>query len=165
MIPAVVRLPRLMGTVLLIRALGAVTAALLAIDAYVHLHDAHLYDTGAGGSITEGSLFRVEAGVAVLVALALLVRPHWLVWVIALLVAASAAGALYLYTYVDVGPLGPLPDMYEPTWALPGKRLAAVAETAATVIAVAGLAVALIARHQSGQTAGSPPSMTTGGSQ
>jgi hypothetical protein len=31
-----------------------------------------------------------------------------------------------LYTYVDVGSLGPLPNMYEPTWALPGKRASAV---------------------------------------
>jgi hypothetical protein len=97
MMPAAVRLPHLVGTSLVIRALGAATAALLAIDAAVHLNDAHLYDTGAGG-ITEGSLFRVEAGVALAVAVALLVRPHWSVWLIALLVAASPAGALYLYT-------------------------------------------------------------------
>ena len=129
---------------MLIRALGVVTAALLAIDAYVHLHDAGLYDGGTG--ITEGALFRVEAYVAVVVALALLVRPHWVVvWVIALLVAAGAAGAIYLYTYVDVGALGPLPNLYEPTWALPGKRLAAAAETAATATAALGLAVAVLA--------------------
>jgi hypothetical protein len=128
-----------------VRALGVLTAALLAIDAYVHLHDAGLYDGGTG--ITEGALFRVEACVAVVIALALLVRPHWVVvWVIALLVAASAAGAIYLYTYVDVGALGPLPNLYEPTWALPGKRLAAAAETAATVTAALGLAVAVLAR-------------------
>ena len=52
-----------------VRALGVLTAALLAIDAYVHLHDAGLYDGGTG--ITEGALFRVQACVAVVVALAL----------------------------------------------------------------------------------------------
>jgi hypothetical protein len=74
-----VRLPRLAWTVVLVRALGVATAALLAIDAYVHFHDAGLYDIGTGASITEGSLFRAQASVAVVVALALLVRPHWLV--------------------------------------------------------------------------------------
>jgi hypothetical protein len=128
-----------------LRALGVLTAALLAIDAYVHLHDAGLYDGGTG--ITEGALFRVQACVALVVAFALLVRPHWVVvWVIALLVAAGAAGAIYLYTYVDVGALGPLPNLYEPTWALPGKRLTAAAETAATATAALGLAGAVLAR-------------------
>ena len=130
-----------------VRALGVLTAALLAIDAYVHLHDAGLYDGGTG--ITEGALFRVQACVALVVALALLVRPHWVVvWVIALLVAAGAAGAIYLYTSVDVGALGPLPNLYEPTWALPGKRLAAAAETAATATAALGLAVAVRASRR-----------------
>jgi hypothetical protein len=149
-----VRLPRLALPVVLVRGLGVATAALLAIDAYVHFHDAALYDIGIGASITEGSLFRAQASVAAVVALALLVRPRWLVWLIALLVAASAAGALYLYTYVDVGRLGPLPDMYEPTWALPGKRLAAGAETAATVTALLGLVVALHARRKTSEPAG-----------
>ena len=83
MIAPALRFPRLVTTKVLIRALGVVTAALLAIDAYVHLRDAGLYDAGTG--ITEGALFRVEAYVAVVVALALLVRPHRVVWVIALL--------------------------------------------------------------------------------
>jgi hypothetical protein len=132
--------------VLVVRVLAVVTAALLAIDAYVHFHDAHFYDFAAGGSVTQGDLFRVQAGVAVAVAVALLVRPHWLVWTIAVLVAASAAGAVYLYTYVNVGTLGPLPNMYEPIWAQPGKRLAAAAETAATVTALVGLVITLPAR-------------------
>jgi hypothetical protein len=91
------------------------------------------------------------------IALALLVRPHWVVWVIALLVAASAVGAIFIYTYVDVGVLGPLPNMYEPTWALPGKRLTAVAEVAATSTAAVGLAVAVHARRSTrGSSVGSP---------
>ena len=116
--------------VVLVRGLGVATAALLAIDAYVHFDDA-LYDIGAGAAVTQGSLFRAQASIAVLVAIALLVRPHWIVWTIAALVAASAAAAVYLYTSVDVGRLGPLPDMYDPTWALPGKRASALAETVA----------------------------------
>jgi hypothetical protein len=133
---------------LVVRGLGVVTAALLGIDAYVHFHDAKLYDAATGGSITEGSLFRVQAAVAVVVGLVLLVRPHWLVFFLAVLVAGAAAGAVYLYTYVDVGRLGPLPDMYEPTWALPGKRLSAGAEIAAAGTALVGTAVTLFRRRR-----------------
>jgi hypothetical protein len=77
---------------------------LLAIDAYVHVNDAGLYDLGTGGAITQGSLFRGQASIAAVIAIARLVRPHWIVWTIALLVAASAATAMYLYTFVGVWP-------------------------------------------------------------
>ena len=40
---------------------------------------------------------------------------------------------MLLYRYVDVGSLGPLPDMYENTWQVPGKLLSAYAEAAAVV--------------------------------
>jgi hypothetical protein len=125
--------------------LAAVTAALLALDAYVHLRDAHFYDENTA-TVSQGTLFRAQAAVAAVVAVTLVLRRHPVVWVIAALVAASAAGAVLLYTYVDVGPLGPLPNMYEPTWAVPGKTASAVAEAAATVLAVTGLALALATR-------------------
>jgi hypothetical protein len=148
--------PRPTQRVTLVRSLAVATAALFAIDAYVRFNDAGLYDIGSGGSITEGSLFRGQASVAVVVAIALLVRPHWLVWVIAVLVAASAAGAVYLYTYVDVGRVGPLPDMYERTWALPGKRASAVAETVATATALAEVLAAVYARRSKRSTLRQP---------
>jgi hypothetical protein len=44
-----------------------------------------------------------------------------------------------LYRYVDVGSLGPLPNMYENTWDVPGKVLSAWAEGAAVVLAALGL--------------------------
>jgi hypothetical protein len=132
----------------LVRVLGVATAAVLAIDAYVHFDDASLYDFGAGATITQGSLFRAQASLAVVVAVALLIRPHWIVWIVAILLSASAAGAVYLYTYVNVGRLGPLPNMYEPTWALPGKLASAVAETIATALSLIGLTVALLARKK-----------------
>jgi hypothetical protein len=148
------RIRRPASAVVLVRALGVVTAAALVIDAYVHFNDAGLYDVGTGAALTQGSLFRAQASVAVVVAIALLVRPHWLAWTVALLVAASATTAVFLYTYVDVGRLGPLPDMYDPTWMLPGKRASAVAETVATGLSIAGLVVALRIRRLRQQTAG-----------
>jgi len=131
---------------LLQRGLAVATAALLAVDAYVHLHDAGLYDAITTATLSQGTLFRAQAAAAGVVAVALLLRPHPVVWAIAVLVAGSAAAAVLLYTYVDVGSLGPLPNMYEPTWALPGKRASALAETAATVLALTGLALARATR-------------------
>jgi hypothetical protein len=128
------------------RALAVSTAALLAVDAYVDLRDAGLYDAIAIATLSQGTFFRAQAAAAGAVAVMLLLRPHPAVWVIAVLVAASAAAAVLLYTYVDVGSLGPLPNMYEPTWALPGKRASAFAEAAATVLALTGLALALATR-------------------
>ncbi len=114
------------------------TAAALAIDAGVHAYNASGYDE-VSGTITQGNLFRVEAGVACAVALLLLLWPRRSTWIAALLVAASALGAVLLYRYVDVGSLGPLPDMYENTWDVPGKVLSAWAEGAAVVLAALGL--------------------------
>ena len=57
----------------------------------------------------------------------------------ALGVAASALVAVLLYRYVDLGSLGPVPDMYENTWQVPGKLLSAYAEGAAVVLAGLGL--------------------------
>lgn len=128
------------------RALALATALLLAVDAYVHFHDAHFYDSAATSTLSEGNLFRAQAIAAVVVAIALLVRPHPVVWAVAVLVAAGAIGAVLLYTYVDVGALGPLPDLYEPTWAVPGKSASAVAERLGTLLAIIGLVVAVRTR-------------------
>ena len=128
------------------RALALATALLLAVDAYVHFHDAHFYDSAATSTLSEGNLFRAQAIAAVVVAIALLVRPHPVVWAVAVLVAAGAIGAVLLYTYVDVGALGPLPDLYEPTWAVPGKSASAVAEGLGTLLAIIGLVVAVRTR-------------------
>ena len=151
--PGVTRIPRSPARParragIFLRVLAVVTAALLAVDAYVHLDDADLYRSVATSSLSQATLFRVEAIVAIVVAVVLVIWPHPVVWVVAALVAGSAAGAVFLYTYVDVGTLGPLPNMYEPTWALPGKRLSAGAEVAATVLAVVGFVVAVVGRRR-----------------
>src|SRR6266446_3061879 len=95
--------------------LRLLTAAGLAIDAYVHADLANAY-SGNGHTISQGDLFLIEAGVSAAMALLVLVVPRWYVAVLAVLVAASAFGAIILYRYVDVGALGPLPNMYEPIW-------------------------------------------------
>jgi hypothetical protein len=140
------------------RGLRVATAAALGIDTYVHAHDASHYDFPGGGAISQGNLFRIEAAAAALVALLLLIWRHRAVWLVAFAVAASALGALLLYRYIDVGVLGPLPNMYEPTWAVPGKQLAAWAEAVAVLTSAAG-----VSRRQSRPSNGhraDPPDVT-----
>jgi hypothetical protein len=115
-----------------------VATAALGIDAAVHARDASAYDA-VKATVTQGQLFRVEAGLAVAVGVLVLVRPRRSSWAAALAVAASAFAAVLLYRYVDLGALGPLPDMYETTWQVPGKLLSATAEGAAVVLAGLGL--------------------------
>jgi hypothetical protein len=120
-------------------ALRLLAAAALAIDAYTHADLAPDYDA-ITNSISQGDLFRIEAGVASLAALLLMISGSRIVWAFAFLVLASGLGALLLYRYVNVGELGPLPNMYEPVW-YPEKSTAAIAEAAGVVITIVGFIV------------------------
>lgn len=106
-----------------------VAAAGLGYDAYAHFDLASRFDANTA-LISQGMLFRIEAVLAVLAALGVLLTRWRAAVVFALLVAGSAVGAVLLYRYVDVGVLGPLPDMYEPAW-YGEKTLSAIAEAAA----------------------------------
>ena len=116
------------------------TAAALGIDVVVHWGNASAYDA-VTATLTLGELFRMEAVLAVAVGLLVLLWPRRGSWVAALAVGASALAAVLLYRYVDLGPLGPLPDMYENTWQVPGKLQSAYAEGAAVVFAGLSLVV------------------------
>ena len=130
------------------RLLALITAALLGVDAYVHLHDAAKYDGFKSSVMTEGTLFRIQAVVAIVVAALLLIWPRIITWLLSLLVAGSAAVAVTLYTYVNVGQLGPLPNLYENTWHQPGKIASVIAEAAAALISLLGLALATRRRRR-----------------
>ena len=117
----------------------AATAGGLAIDAYVHFDLAALY-AEAGGAINEGVLFRVEAVAALLAAVAVLVVGRRVCYLAALAVAGSGLAAMLVSRYVDLGQLGPFPDLYDPVW-FPEKLLAAYAEGAACVTALAGAVI------------------------
>jgi hypothetical protein len=123
-------------------------AACLAIDAYVHLKDASDYSAVRTSVLSQADLFRVQAGLAIAAALLLLVRPRLWTWAAAGVLAAGAAVAVVLYTSVDVGRLGPVPDMYEPTWALPGKVASAWAEGVGAVLALVGFVLAVRRRRR-----------------
>jgi uncharacterized membrane protein len=123
------------------------TAAALVVDAVVHWRDAPFYDSSTV-TFSQGELFRIQAAVAIVVAVAVLVWPRRLVWLIAFLVAASAVGAVVLYTYVNVGSLAFLPDMYEPSWGPPGKALSAIVEGTGALLALGGLLWSIRRAHR-----------------
>ena len=121
--------------------LRVLAAAALGVSAYVHLHLAHLFTT-LGDTITMGDLFYAQGIVAALVALWLLVRGARLAWWAAAVVGAASFVAVMLYRYVDVGAIGPLPNMYDASWRpSPDKVLSAIAEAAVVVLFVVWLLV------------------------
>ncbi len=129
-------------------ALRLLTAAALITDAVVHLRDAFYYDANAGALLTEGELFRIQGGVAIAVAVLVLLWPRGHAWALAFLVSVSAVAAVVTYTYVNIGPLAGLPGMYEPSWGPPGKLISAYAEGAGALLALAGLGWALARRRR-----------------
>ena len=124
---------RLIATVLRLFA-----ATGLGIDAALHANLAPIYD-GVRARVSEGDLFRIEAAFACLVGLALLVSGRRIVVASALLVASSAVFALLVSRYVDLGRIGPIPNLYEPAW-YPQKTVALVAE----LVTVASAGVLLV---------------------
>ncbi|MCU1590486.1 MAG: hypothetical protein JWP11_1742 [Frankiales bacterium] len=112
--------------------LAVLAAAGLVYDAVVHLHLAADYDA-VGGTITQGGLFRLEAVLACLAALAVLLSDHRLAWATAGLTGVAGVAAVLLYRYVDVGAIGPIPNMYEPSW-FAEKTHSALAEAAVAAL-------------------------------
>jgi hypothetical protein len=114
-----------------------VAVAGLSIDAYVHLNLAATY-AEAQAPINEGVLFRAEAVLALLTAVALITSRRRLPFVLGLAVSASALTVMLVSRYVDLGPIGPLPDLYDPVW-FPEKLWAAGGEAAASIASAAGI--------------------------
>lgn len=115
--------------------LTLVTAAGLALDAYVHWHLAANLDTlisAASPHLSQGTLFRVEAALALVAMVLVLAIRRRVAAVVALLIATGGVSAVLLYGYFDVGSLGPLPDMYDPVWSTE-KTISTVAEAVAAV--------------------------------
>ncbi|MFF1419005.1 hypothetical protein [Streptomyces sp. NPDC058280] len=109
-------------------------AAGLALDAYLHAHLADRYDA-VSASISQGTLFRIEAGLASLAALLVLVWRRKPSDAFAWLVAAGGLALLLVYRYVNVGELGPVPNMYEPVW-FREKELAVLGQAVAILTTV-----------------------------
>lgn len=134
----------------------AVVALGLGVDAYVHFDLASVYAFNRSSPISEGTLFRIEAVSAIVAALALVVRANAWTSLLAFAVAGGGAVLLLVYRYVDVGAVGPLPDMYEPLW-FPEKSWSAVAEAVSALAATALLAHSLHAGRRAGTSAAARP--------
>jgi len=119
--------------------LSLLVAAGLAVDAVVHVRLAANYQLAQPAGIGQGNMFRIAAVFAVLSAVYVLVRGSRPAFAVAAVVGLSALAAVVLYRYVQVPALGPIPTMYEPVWFFQ-KTLSAVAEAAAGVLALVGLA-------------------------
>jgi hypothetical protein len=119
--------------------LRLVVVAGLAWDAYVHVDLASGYDA-VTGTVSQGTLFRVEAAAAIAAGLLVLLVRRRPVYLLAAAVALGGLAAVLVYRYVDVGALGPFPNMYEPIW-YQEKVTSAVAQGVAGIAAIALLAI------------------------
>ncbi len=115
-------------------ALRAIVALGLLVNAYIHVDLASQYDAVTSGTISQGGLFRIEAGAGLLAALLVLALRRRASDLFALAVAAGGIFAVLLYRYVEIGPIGPLPSMYEPIW-YAEKTLSLVAQAFAAAAA------------------------------
>ncbi len=129
-------------------ALRAIVALGLLVNAYIHVDLASQYDAVTSGTISQGDLFRIEAGAGLLAAVLVLALRRRVSDLFALAVAAGGLFAVILYRYVEVGPIGPLPSMYEPIW-YAEKTLSLVAQAGAAA-AAATLLVLGVGRPEHG---------------
>lgn len=132
---------------LVMLAIRCVAAAGLLIDAWIHADLAPHYDV-VQADISEGTLFRLETAAAAGAAFFVLVWWRWYTAAFAFLVAVSAITALLLSTYTNPGEIGPLPNMYEPTW-FAEKTTAFIVEVVAAIAAFGILVVHIVRRRAS----------------
>lgn len=131
--------------------LAVVAAAGLGIDAYTHLHLAHLYMYNTTGTVSEKVLFQIEGAAAIVAGVWILLRPGMLSYLFALAVTGGGAFALLLYRYDNVGKIGPIPNMYEPVW-FTEKEWSLAGELVAFAAAAALLTHLLAARRSGRRT-------------
>ena len=127
--------PRRPRTTPLAVALRVLAAAGLAVSTWIHFDLADRYSTVPHDVIGQDDLFYAQAAVAIVVALWLLVTGSRFAWWAAALVGAASFAAVMLYRYVDVGAIGPLPNMNDASWQpSPDKAVSAIAEAAVVVL-------------------------------
>ena len=126
--------------------LRGVIVASLVLDAKIHLHLAPAYDQIRSSTVSQGTLFRVEAALAIAAALLVVLARRPLSALVALAVAGGGLVPLLVYRYYDLGSLGPLPAMYEPAW-YPDKTHTCIAQAVAAAAALMLLGVALVRRR------------------
>lgn len=83
-------------------------------------------------------MFRAEAVLALLPALALILSARRLTFLAGFAVSASALTLMLVSRYADPGSLGPFPDLYDPVW-FGEKPWAASGEAGAGMASLAGI--------------------------
>lgn len=124
----------------------------LVVDARVHLKLAVAYDSIKSSTVSQGDLFRFEAGLAIAAAVLILLVRRSVTDFFAAAVAGGGLAALLAYRYIDLGAIGPLPPMYEPVW-YPDKVDTCIAQAIATAASLCLLLVALYRGRRAGRTA------------
>lgn len=119
----------------------------LAVDAYTHFDLAAQYQFTRTATVSQETLFRIEAVLALLAAVAVIVRANIWTALLAIAVAGGGLALLLVYRYVNVGQLGPIPNMYEPLW-FREKSWSAAGEAVATLAALALLAGVVTRRRR-----------------
>ena len=115
------------------------TAAGLLVDAVLHLQLAANYQLAAPAGIGQGNLFRIEAVLAILALLLVLLRGSRIGLRRSPSGGGRRVGRRACSTATTSSPRsGPIPAMYEPVWFFK-KSLTAVAEAVAAGAALAGV--------------------------
>ncbi len=128
--------PRTAPALVVLRA-GVVAA--LVVSAAMHVRVSSMYATTTTSVLSERDLFLAQAVVAGLVALAVLVRGRRPEAAAAVVVTLGSLAAVLVYRYIDVGTIGPIPNMYDPGW-FTDKTVSAYAEAVGAVLSLALLA-------------------------
>ena len=118
-----------------------IVVAGLAIDAYVHFDLASAFDGEKTSTLSVGDMFRGEASVAIIAALALLLHPRRWTAAFAFIVSGAGFVAVVVTRYVNVGQIGFIPNTYDPFWQPTGKWVSAIAEGVAALVALGLFAV------------------------
>lgn len=113
--------------------LYALAALGLIVNAIIHLQLAGAFDAITGSLVSQGDLFRIQAGAGILIAVLLVAARRTWAAVLAALVAAGGLALLVLSTLVllDLTVLG-LPPLFEPVWY--ADKVIAVIAQAVTVV-------------------------------
>lgn len=130
--------------------LRLITASGLVVDARIHLKLAVAYDSIKTSTISQGDLFRIEAGLAIAAAVLILLIRTKITSLFAVAVAGGGLVALMVYRYADIGAFGPLPRMYEPIW-YPDKVDTCIAQAVATAASLCLLILAVWRSRKTGR--------------
>lgn len=128
--------------------LRVIVAAGLVVDAQIHWKLRSAYDAIKSSTVSQGDLFRVEAVLALVAAVLVLVVRKPITALVAVAIAGGGLVPLLVYRYYDIGAIGPLPSMYEPAW-FPDKTHTAIAQAVAAAAALVLVAMALLRARRS----------------